>query len=48
MQQSLFLLLDHYPQYSESLGERFEFVLDHARLAEDLGFDALWLAEHHF
>ena len=48
MKQSLFLLLDHDPQYSESLGERFEFVLDHARLAEDLGFDALWLAEHHF
>lgn len=48
MERSVFLLLDHYPQMGERLGESYAFALDHARLADKLGFEALWLAEHHF
>lgn len=48
MKRSVFLLLDHYLQREETLHQLHAFVLDHARLADALGFEALWLAEHHF
>jgi alkanesulfonate monooxygenase SsuD/methylene tetrahydromethanopterin reductase-like flavin-dependent oxidoreductase (luciferase family) len=48
MKRSIFLLLDHYPQLTSSHGEHYAFLLEHARSADALGFEALWLAEHHF
>ena len=48
MKRSVFLLLDRYPQMHETLSECHAFIFEHARLADALGFEALWLAEHHF
>lgn len=48
MKRSIFLLLDHHPETGETLADIHGFVLEHARRADALGFDALWLAEHHF
>lgn len=48
MKRSIFLLLDHHPETGETLGDLHAFVLEHARRADALGFEALWLAEHHF
>lgn len=48
MRRSLFWLLDHYPETGESLASLQATALDHARLADSLGFTGLWLAEHHF
>ncbi len=48
MKRSVFLLLDRYPEAGETQSDVYEFALDHARLADELGFDAFWIAEHHF
>ncbi len=48
MRRSLFWLLDHYPETGESLASVHATALEHARLADRLGFTGLWLAEHHF
>ena len=48
MQRSLFWLLDQYPETGESLPSLLATALGHARLADQLGFSALWIAEHHF
>jgi len=48
LRRSLFWLLDHYPDTGESLASLHETALDHARLADRLGFRTLWIAEHHF
>jgi len=48
MKQSVFVLLDRYPELGENPRDAFAFVLEHAALAEELGFEALWLTEHHF
>ncbi len=48
MKRSIFLLLDHHPDLGEIQSAALEFVLSHARLAEGLGYDSLWIAEHHF
>jgi len=32
----------------QSHGEVYDHALEESRLAEELGFDAVWLAEHHF
>jgi alkanesulfonate monooxygenase SsuD/methylene tetrahydromethanopterin reductase-like flavin-dependent oxidoreductase (luciferase family) len=44
----VFWLLDHHPETGESLASVHATALDHARLADELGFRGLWLAEHHF
>ncbi|GAA1858116.1 LLM class flavin-dependent oxidoreductase [Pseudonocardia ailaonensis] len=33
---------------SETSEEVYRAVVDHAQLAEELGFEAIWLGEHHF
>ena len=48
MKRSVFLLLDRYPDRGESYRSTHRFVLEHAELAERLGYDALWLTEHHY
>jgi alkanesulfonate monooxygenase SsuD/methylene tetrahydromethanopterin reductase-like flavin-dependent oxidoreductase (luciferase family) len=48
VRRSVFWLLDHYPETGESLASLPATALAHARLADRLGFDGLWLAEHHF
>lgn len=47
MRRSIFWLLDHYPETGESVASLHATALAHARLADQLGFDTLWLAEHH-
>ena len=48
MRRSLFHLLDEYPGVGDSGGHAYPRVVDSARRAEALGYDTLWLAEHHF
>ncbi len=48
MKRSVFLLLDHYPETGETQSGVYDFALEHAQLADELGFDAFWIAEHHF
>jgi len=48
MRRSVFWLLDHHPETGESLASVHATALAHARLADRLGFEGLWLAEHHF
>lgn len=48
MKRSLFWLLDQYPETGESVASVHEAALAHAVEADRLGFESLWLAEHHF
>ena len=48
MRRSLFWLLDEYPDVGDTVSLVHKCALDHARIADELRFDALWLAEHHF
>lgn len=47
MRRSIFWLLDHHPGTGESVASLHRTAIAHARLADQLGFDTLWLAEHH-
>ena len=47
MRRSIFWLLDHYPETGESVASLHRTAIAHARLADQLGFDTVWLAEHH-
>jgi alkanesulfonate monooxygenase SsuD/methylene tetrahydromethanopterin reductase-like flavin-dependent oxidoreductase (luciferase family) len=40
--------LDEYPELGESVASVHSTALAHARIADELGFSALWIAEHHF
>lgn len=46
MRFGVFLLGDKPPNLSDR--QVFQNFIDEARMAEQLGFDAVWLAEHHF
>ena len=46
MRFGLFQLM-HSPDKREP-AEVYANALEQARLADELGFDAIWLAEHHF
>jgi len=48
VKRSLFWLLDHYPETGESIADLHRFAVQQATEADRLGFDSLWLAEHHF
>jgi alkanesulfonate monooxygenase SsuD/methylene tetrahydromethanopterin reductase-like flavin-dependent oxidoreductase (luciferase family) len=48
LRRSLFWLLDEYPETGDSVASPHATALEHARLADELGFTGLWLAEHHF
>jgi alkanesulfonate monooxygenase SsuD/methylene tetrahydromethanopterin reductase-like flavin-dependent oxidoreductase (luciferase family) len=47
MQFSLFSVLDYYENASCTLRDRYEQILDQIVYAEQLGFDAYWIGEHH-
>lgn len=48
MRRSLFWLLDDYPDADDCVASLHATALEHARIADDLGFASLWLPEHHF
>jgi alkanesulfonate monooxygenase SsuD/methylene tetrahydromethanopterin reductase-like flavin-dependent oxidoreductase (luciferase family) len=48
LQRSVFWLLDHYAETGERPEAVHATALEHARLADELGYRSLWLAEHHF
>lgn len=52
MEFGLFTVFDNYKNYKESFErtpeEMLEEVLEQSILADKLGFDATWFAEHHF
>ena len=41
-------MTDHYPQEPKTIREFYRQILDEIELAEELGFSAFFLAEHHF
>lgn len=48
VRRSLFWLLGDHGERGESLAAVHTTAIEHARLADALGFASLWLAEHHF
>jgi alkanesulfonate monooxygenase SsuD/methylene tetrahydromethanopterin reductase-like flavin-dependent oxidoreductase (luciferase family) len=48
MKFSIFSVLDHYENGARSLNTLYGEFLDQVEYAEQLGFDAYWLGEHHF
>jgi alkanesulfonate monooxygenase SsuD/methylene tetrahydromethanopterin reductase-like flavin-dependent oxidoreductase (luciferase family) len=48
MRRSLFWFLDEYPALGMPVASIHTATLEQARLADELGFDGLWLTEHHF
>lgn len=45
---SLFSVQDHYPQQSRTIQQFYQETMAQAVLADELGFDTLFVAEHHF
>ena len=48
MRYSLFTVCDHYPDGARTLDDFFEQILGEIVLAEELGYESYWVAEHHF
>lgn len=48
MRFSIFSVTDHYPDGPASIADRYAQLLDEIALAEELGYEAFFLAEHHF
>ena len=48
MRYSMFSVHDHYPAEARSVAGHYGETLDHMVLAEELGYESFWLAEHHF
>lgn len=48
MRMSIFSVQDHYPSQSRTVPELYEQILVQAELADTLGYDTFWVAEHHF
>lgn len=48
MRFSIFSVTDHYPDGSARIADRYAQLLEEIALAEDLGYDTFFLAEHHF
>jgi alkanesulfonate monooxygenase SsuD/methylene tetrahydromethanopterin reductase-like flavin-dependent oxidoreductase (luciferase family) len=48
MRYSIFSVQDHYPHEARTVAELYRQVLDQAVLAEELGYDTFFVAEHHF
>jgi alkanesulfonate monooxygenase SsuD/methylene tetrahydromethanopterin reductase-like flavin-dependent oxidoreductase (luciferase family) len=45
---SIFSVQDHYPTESRTVPQLYAEVLAQAELADQLGYDTFWVAEHHF
>ena len=48
MRYSIFSVQDHHPALHRSVAQLYEQVIQEARLAESLGYDTFFVAEHHF
>jgi alkanesulfonate monooxygenase SsuD/methylene tetrahydromethanopterin reductase-like flavin-dependent oxidoreductase (luciferase family) len=49
MRVGIFSVVDHYPkELARGVGQYYAELLESAALAEELGFDSFWIAEHHF
>ncbi|MDP6874978.1 MAG: LLM class flavin-dependent oxidoreductase [Alphaproteobacteria bacterium] len=48
MRYSMFSVHDHYPEEGRSVATHYNETMDHMVLAEELGYESFWLAEHHF
>jgi alkanesulfonate monooxygenase SsuD/methylene tetrahydromethanopterin reductase-like flavin-dependent oxidoreductase (luciferase family) len=48
MRMSIFSVQDHYPPRERTVAQLYDEVLAQAELAERLGYDTFWVAEHHF
>jgi alkanesulfonate monooxygenase SsuD/methylene tetrahydromethanopterin reductase-like flavin-dependent oxidoreductase (luciferase family) len=49
MRFGIFSVVDHYPaELSRTSGQFYGELLEQVEAAEGLGFDAFWIAEHHF
>src|SRR5919106_2536307 len=48
MRYSLFSVNDHYPKLSRTVPQLYAQVMRHCELAETLGYDTFFCAEHHF
>jgi alkanesulfonate monooxygenase SsuD/methylene tetrahydromethanopterin reductase-like flavin-dependent oxidoreductase (luciferase family) len=48
MRMSIFSVQDHYPSESRTVPQLYGEVLAQAELADRLGYDTFWVAEHHF
>ncbi len=45
----IFSVVDHYPkELKRDVGTFYEELLEQVEVAEALGFDSFWIAEHHF
>jgi len=45
---SVFTVQDHYPDLPRTVAQLYQETIDQAVLAERLGYDAIFVAEHHF
>jgi alkanesulfonate monooxygenase SsuD/methylene tetrahydromethanopterin reductase-like flavin-dependent oxidoreductase (luciferase family) len=48
MRLSIFSVQDHYPTRSRTLPQLYDQIIAQAELAERLGYDTFFVAEHHF
>jgi alkanesulfonate monooxygenase SsuD/methylene tetrahydromethanopterin reductase-like flavin-dependent oxidoreductase (luciferase family) len=48
MRMSIFSVQDHYPSGARSVAQLYSEIIAQAELAEQLGYDTFWVAEHHF
>ena len=48
MRYSLFSVNDHYPKLARTVPQLYSQVMRHCELAESLGYDTFFCAEHHF
>ena len=48
MRYSIFSVQDHHPALHRTVTQLYEQVIAEAKLAESLGYDTFFVAEHHF
>jgi alkanesulfonate monooxygenase SsuD/methylene tetrahydromethanopterin reductase-like flavin-dependent oxidoreductase (luciferase family) len=48
MRMSIFSVQDHYPMGPRTVAQLYGEIIAQAELAEQLGYDTFWVAEHHF
>ena len=48
MKLSIFSVQDHYPSGARTVPQLYDEIIAQAELADKLGYDTFWVAEHHF
>jgi alkanesulfonate monooxygenase SsuD/methylene tetrahydromethanopterin reductase-like flavin-dependent oxidoreductase (luciferase family) len=48
MKLSILSVVDHYPELARDVGQFYDELIDQAVLADRLGYQACFIAEHHF